>query len=190
MKHLAPGVAQTIVVTGRRGYGKTTAIDAYLEVLENRVLVLSQHPREYESFPLSPSIEDALRDFYERPVCRRRVLCGLEARRGMPQCIELINKHLRNAMVAITELQTVYDQEGGPELDYIITQGRHLGLRTISDAQQLKKVPYVLQAEATSLVSCRVTRPRDVEAIDDWAGEAAAERVRSLAVGQCLLVDL
>lgn len=184
--------AQLVVFTGRRGMGKTTGIKSYISVREPRLLLIDH----YDDFPdveLSPSLDAALSDLAQGEPCRRRIFPDVGAEDLHAWADEFFIRcydQLRDTLVVGNEITLLSKPTASPMFTVFITQGRRRGLRFACDAQRIHQVPYVVQSECTELLIFKVTRPRDIGAIEDWASPEIAQKAPTLAVGQCMLVDL
>ena len=207
--HLAYGKSQLILVTGRRGYGKTVfvggsstiddwegpEVEGYIERCEPRILLLDVHG-DYTRVPRRVRWQDALADLEgtDGP-CRRRVVPPVGPNANsvdfgeefFPACVE----RLRNATLVIEELTNYVSSTviRGTALETLILQGRHYGIKILATCQRLMRVPGEFHSEATQIVVYNTKRPRDKKILVEWGYEDAVKNAPRLDIGQCVLLD-
>lgn len=194
--HLQFGRAQLIIVAGRRGFGKTWYIQRYIEKHEPRVFMLDAHG-DFPCVPESPDILSAMRDLQRYPTaCWRRLVPRLRfldrtnLAEYAEEVISSVNRYLRRCLVIYNESTLWLDQRASEPLADQIRQGRHLELRHVIDTQRFAEAPDIMRSEASELVIFRTTRSRDRKTLSDETTPEIAEIARTLAVGDCVLVDL
>lgn len=201
--HLAPGKSQLILVTGRRGFGKTVfvggtedgSVEGYIERCEPRVLLLDVHG-DYSRIRRRMDFETALSDLEgtDGP-CRRRIVPpfvdGKNAvsfgEQFFPACVD----RLRNCLLVVEEL-TAYCSTTvikGTALETLILQGRHFGIRMLVTCQRLNRIPGEFHSEATEIVVYNTRRPRDRKILEEWGYENAWDDAPDLGVGECVILD-
>jgi len=192
LPHLAHDEAQLILVTGKRGSGKTWLIREWAQRLEPRALYLDI----YRSFPdveVATSLEAALEDLAYWEACRRRVLAPrLGTREWFEYALRRILEHpLRDCLVVLDEVtKFIRTQSQSDALEEFVLQGRQLGLRAIVGCQVIQMIPRLMLSEGTTLISFRVTRPRDKDVLAEWGGPEAAELAPQLTRGRALEIML
>lgn len=183
---------QTILALGKRKQGKTFFMNSYIQVCEPRVLAIVLHD-EFTGLQQSASIEDALDDMWANPIaCRRRVRppFGARTRDWANEVFGELLSSLRNSLILLDEIAKWSKPKQSEELEDLILQGRHYGLRMMIGSQILKLVPYDLQSEATDLVIFKTSRSADLDALAEMTDRNIAEKAKRLTRGQCLHVEL
>jgi hypothetical protein len=207
--HLAPGKSQLILVTGRRGFGKTAfvggsstiedwegpEVEGYIERCEPRVLLLDVHG-DYTLLRRRLDWKTALDDLEATDgPCRRRVVPPVGAGTNsvdfgeefFPACVD----RLRNTFLVIEELTNYVSSTviRGTALETLILQGRHYGVRILATCQRLNRIPGEFHSEATQIVVYNTRRPRDKKILVEWGYEDAIENAPLLEIGQCVVLD-
>lgn len=201
--HLAPGKAQTILVTGRRGFGKTVfvggtpdgKVEGYVERCEPRILLLDVHG-DYSRIHRRVRWQDALDDLEDTDgPCRKRVVPPIGAGSNsidfgeefFPACVD----RLRDCLLVIEELTNYCSSTviRGTALETLILQGRHFGIRLLVTCQRLNRVPGEFRSEATEIVVYNTKRPTDRRILEEWGYEDAWDSAPSLGVGECVVLD-
>jgi hypothetical protein len=197
---------QVVLCVGRRGYGKTTAMKAFIDCCEPRVFGIDM----FGDFNLEPAadIEDAI----DRMDVR--VKDGLfETERYAParvsvrpdniesthqfgsEVFQAAIDDLRNCLVVMDEVTlwtTPYTGARNTDDPFtkLVLQGRRLGLRIIAGVQRFTLFPQLLQAEISHLVVFRTSAKPDIDRIADWTSDEIAQDARKLDVGECIVVAL
>jgi hypothetical protein len=207
--HLPPGKSQLILVTGRRGFGKTVfvggsatieewegpEVEGYIERCEPRVLLLDVHG-DYGRVRRRVRWQDALADLENTDgPCRRRVVPPVGegansvdfGEEFFPACVT----RLRDTLLVIEELTNYVSSTviRGTALETLILQGRHYGIRILATCQRLNRVPGEFHSEATQIVVYNTRRPRDKKILVEWGYEDAIENAPLLGVGECVVLD-
>jgi hypothetical protein len=201
--HLAPGRAQTVLVTGRRGYGKTVfvggtpdgEVNGYVERCEPRVLLLDVHG-DYTRLRRRVRWQDALDDLEKTDgPCRRRVVPPVSegsnsvdfGEEFFPACVD----RLRDCLLVIEELTNYCSSTiiRGTALETLILQGRHFGIRMVVTCQRLNRIPGEFRSEANQIVIYNTKQPRDRRILEEWGMEDAWTVAPELGVGECVVLD-
>lgn len=188
--------AQIVLVTGKRGQGKTTLISRYIEKREPRIFMLDPH-NDFPQVPEAATLTEALTDLqvYDRACWRRLVpkfgTLGREARFDLgEEVFAAVNRYLRNCLVIYNEATLWTGPKANPDLQDQITQGRRIGIRHIIDCQRFQLLPDVMRSEGTELCVFRTTRYADREVISREADPETAQIAQTLPPHQCVLIDL
>lgn len=204
--HLPAGASQLILVTGRKGFGKTVFVNGvppgergplgYIEEREPRVLVLDIHD-DYHRVMRRNDYRDALREFQasDGPL-RRRVVPPMEDGQNCTTFGDvffpaLVHEKVRDFLLVIEEASAFCRSTNikGTALETIILQGRHWGIRILAVAQRLNRIPGEFHSEATSILAYNTKRPRDCEILEEWGFDDARELAPRLKRGECYLIE-
>lgn len=190
--HQSYDSGQTILFIGKRNYGKTFAMNRYMNVREPRVLAIVPG-RQFEGLTLAPTLDEALEDMWNNPRhCRRRVRPppGAKTREWADEAFASILSDLRNSILLLDEMPKWSKAKTSDALEDLILNARAPGIRMAVGCQILKLVPYDFQSEATDLVIFKTTRPKDLEILTDWTEPSIAKKAKSLPQGKCIHVVL
>ena len=203
--HLPPGESQLILVTGRKGFGKTVFVKGmpdgtrpigYIEEREPRLLILDIHD-DYHRVMRRNDFRAALSDLQatEGP-CRRRVVPPMEDGQNCTTFGDeffptLVKEKVRDFLLVIEEASAFCRSTNikGTALETIVLQGRHWGIRILAVAQRLNRIPGEFHSEATSILAFNTKRPRDCEILEEWGFDDAREVAPTLKKGECYLVE-
>ena len=217
LHHKLPNKSQLILAIGRREYGKTYAINTYLEQGEPRVLAFD--PFEdfnglawpqiaalgSESEEEKGDLSEALLDMHYWPkACRRRVKppIGAASREwaeaAFVACVEGIDDTgappLRDALLCLDEITLWSNSRESEALQKLVLQGRRLHIRMLVACQRVSLVPGVLLSECTDMLVFRTSRPRDLDVLEEWGSVHGdgdlADLAPGLEVGECLSISL
>ena len=203
LKHRKYDRSQLIIFAGKREHGKTYACNAYIDEDEPRVLGLDPFG-DFRglSWPTEDrtSSSEALEDmaYYQR-FCRRRICppFGASSRDWAEdffvECVD--GEHpLTDALLVLDEITLWTLPRESAALQKLVLQGRRLGIRMVVCCQRVSLIPGVFLSECTDLVVFRMTRPRDLDVIDDWASSHHEGRLSDIAprldIGECVVVGL
>ena len=209
LRHRLYHKSQLILCVGRREYGKTVAINRYLERGEPRVLAFDPFedfsglgwPSYAETDEEKADYSEALDDlhYYER-FCRRRVKppIGADSRDYAEEAFAAIiegEEPLRRALLVMDEITLWSNARETEALRKLVLQGRRLQIRMLVACQRISLVPGVLLSETTDMLVFRTSRPRDLDVLAEWGSahddEGALERLApTLEVGECLSLSL
>ncbi len=188
--------AQLIIAAGKRGYGKTTFIERYIQRREPRLFMVDVHD-DFPEIPEAPTLLGAMADMqrYEGACWRRYVpaLGGMEAEdlaEVGERVFDAVNRYLRRALVVYNEITLWSNSRTSPTLANQIRQARRLGIKHVVDTQRLGEAPDIMRSEGTHLAIFRTTRFRDREVLKHETDPKVSEIARTLDVGQCVLVEL
>jgi len=186
--------AQTVLFVGRRGYGKTWAMRRYLEAREPRVLAFDPF-NDFGGLALREDVGEALADLSYYPTCRVRVTppVGDDSREYAEVAFGAMidGEHpLRDALLVLDEITLWTRPIPTSTFEKLILQGRRFGIRLAVACQRISLMPGIVLSEATEMLLFRVTRPRDLDVLQEWAGKAIVVKVQSLQVGEALTILL
>lgn len=186
--------AQLIIAAGKRGYGKTTLIERYIQRREPRLFMVDVH-NDFPAIPTSPTLLAAMADFQKyEGACWRRIVPGLGGMENLTEVgeviFEAVNRYLRRALVVYNEITLWADAWSSDPLDNQIRQARRLGLKHLIDTQRFAEAPDIMRSEGTHLAVFHTSRWQDREILRRETDPQVAEIARSLDVGECVLVDL
>jgi hypothetical protein len=195
--HMQYDRAQLVLFAGKREMGKTTAMRSYIETREPRVLMFDPFG-DFKSLRLRVDPFVALSEMhFERGAIRRRIQPPItEESRGYATDVfaEMIDPSsdfsVRNVLLGLDEMSLWSTRNESATLATLILQGRRIGIRIIVGCQRIALVPGVMLSEMTTLILFKMTRPRDLETVAEWAGYEVAEMCPKLQIGQCLSVNL
>jgi hypothetical protein len=203
--HLPPGSSQLILVTGRKGYGKTvfvagnpdgTSPHGYIEEREPRVLILDIHD-DYDRVMRRSNFQDAIADFKATDgPCRRRVVPPMDDGQNCTTFGDeffpaIVKSKAENFLLVIEEASAFCRSTNikGTSLETLILQGRHWGIRILAVAQRLNRIPGEFHSEATSILAYNTKRPRDCIILEEWGFDDAREVAPTLSIGHCYLIE-
>lgn len=189
--------AQLIIAAGKRGNGKTTLIQEYIESREPRLFMIDPH-NDFPWIEESETVMDALRDMQAYPdACWRRVVPEFSAFSEDDDITEygqevfrLVNRYLRCALVVYNEITLWSNPLASKPLKNQIRQGRRLGLKHFIDTQRFAESPDIMRSEGTHLVVFHTTRFLDRKVLALETSKQVAEMARTLDVGECIPIDL
>jgi hypothetical protein len=194
LPHKSYDKAQLILFSGKRGFGKTTAMREYLRVLEPRVFALDPF-NDFPSIQRCFSVQEGFDDLEENAACRRRFVPTINNgtrpfgdaffRRVFDS-----ERGLRDCLLCLDEITLWSGSHETESLQKLILQGRRIGIRLLVACQRIQLVPQVMLSEMTHLVIFSTTRPRDLDVIEEWGGRSYSEIAPHLKVGQSLLLSL
>lgn len=179
---------------GKRGQGKTHGMRRYLEAREPRVFALDAFG-DFTGLTLASGPETALRDLSFGTPCRRRIVppIGNSSRLFADWLFnEMIEGEfpLRNCTLVLDEMTLWSKMVASPALEALILQGRRFGLKLVMGCQRISLVPGVCLSEATEMILFRMTRPRDLDVVAEWADDETATIVKKLRPRLCVVVSL
>lgn len=184
--------AQLLLFAGRREQGKTTALRAYVETREPRVLVLDPFD-DFGTIRRRGDLALALEELGDGEPCRRRVVppMGVGSHEYAEALFsELVEREVGDLLLVLDELTLWSKPRASVTLTKLVLQGRRLGIRIAAAIQRIALTPDVMQSELTELVLFNIARPRDLETVADWTDGETAETCSKLRQGQCLALML
>lgn len=182
--------AQLFLAAGKRGFGKTYALQHYVETREPRVLLLDPF-NDFRRIQEAEDWQEALDDLSDGEPCRRRVRPPV-SRDSMAYADAFFDAaidQLRDCLLVLDEMSLWSQMRETDALRILILQGRRLGLRLCVGCQRIALVPGVMLSEATEMLIFRTRRPRDLDVLEEWTNSEAREIAPKLTVGECLLFD-
>jgi len=199
LPHSRYDVEQLDVIIGKKGQGKTTGQEHYIETREPRLLVVTPRP-DFQRVELADDLDDALNDLSFGEPCRRRVVVNRRTCGGFETMHEygqyLFGRccdELRNALLVLSEVHLLAapaPNPPSPELVDLISQGRHYGVRMMVDSQHPRFLQSIFFLEMTHLVAFKVTDEKDLDVVESYAGAETAQTVAQLDKGKCAVVTL
>jgi hypothetical protein len=180
-----------VLVVGKRDQGKTALLRRYVENREPRVLALDPFG-DFRGLMRTSSENAAIDLIQYATACRRRLVPPIRGSRTWSEKLfdRLGDRGAPADYLLVLDEITLWSQKKETEpLERLVLQGRRLGIRLLVACQKVALVPDVLLSEATQLVVFHVSRPRDIDVLNEW-DDGLGDAARELPPRRCIYIDV
>ena len=185
--------AHLSLFVGRRGNGKTYAMQRYIERLEFRAFAVDWFD-DFASYPLFPTYEHAFA-YLNRGgprLARINPSIGDESIEHSQEIFQFLTDYRvpRDFLFVTDEITLMSNRVASKALKTLILQGRRMGIKFLVGCQRIGYVPDVMLSETTELIVFNTVRPRDIEVLTEWTSPFVARNAPYLERGQCFFQSL